>query len=234
MLPLPVRLVLSLLLATCPLAACTGKTVSSGGSPDGGSGDDASCVNVELSSYDQSCNVDSDCVEITSGTICNGSCECGGSVINIDGQARYQSQVAGITSGDCPCANSGNPSCVNHTCTLCDPGAGGSCTVTVDDAGPPSRDAAATCVDIDVTTYDQSCTQSSDCLEITAGMFCTGGCSCGGSLINVDGQARYNQAISGIVPGACSCPAWGAPTCVQDKCVFCLGPNPAPGCPDGG
>src|ERR1019366_7166364 len=235
MLPVPVRRILSILLATCPLVACSGKTLSSGGSPDasaeGGSG--AACVNVELSSYDRSCNVDADCVEITSGTICNGNCECGGSVINVDGQARYQSQVAGIMSGDCPCFDSGNPTCVDHTCTICAPGSGGSCGVTAVDAGPPPSD-AATCVNIDLSTYDQSCTQSSDCVSVTAGTLCSGECACRGSLINVDGQARYNQAITGIVPAMCACPSWGEPACVQDRCVFCgFTPN-QPGCPDGG
>lgn len=229
------RFVLSFVLATCPVLACSGKTVSSASSPDasdeGGTGDGAGCVNVELSSYDKSCNVDTDCVEITSGTICNGSCECGGSAININGQARYQAQVAGITPSGCPCFDGGKPTCVNHTCTLCTPGSGGSCSVTVD-AGPPPADAAA-CVNIEVSTYDQSCTTSSDCVEVTAGMVCTGECSCGGSLINVDGQPRYDEATAGIVPAMCSCPTWGEPACVQDKCVFCLGSN-QPGCPDGG
>src|SRR5580704_3121666 len=114
MLPVSVRLILSIVLATCPVLACSGKTLSSSGpdaSAEGGSGDGAACVNVELSSYDQSCNVDADCVEITSGTICNGSCACGGSAINVDGKARYQSQVAGITTAGCPCAYPGNPTC---------------------------------------------------------------------------------------------------------------------------
>ena len=234
MLPVPLRLILSLALATCPVLACSGKTLSSGGTDASAeAGDGAACVNVVLSSYDQSCNVDSDCVEITSGTVCNGSCECGGSVINVDGQARYQSQVAGLTSGDCPCFDSGNPTCVNHTCTICAPGAGGSCGVTTDDAGPPPTD-ATTCVNIDVSVYDQSCTQSSDCAEVTAGMVCTGECACGGSLINVDGQARYNQATTAIVSAMCACPTWGEPYCVQNRCAFCLGPNQAAGCPDGG
>lgn len=233
MLRLPVRVVLSVALATSSIVACSGKTLVSGASPDasaeGGSGDGAVCVNVVLSSYDQTCNVDTDCVEITSGTICNGSCECGGSVINIDGQSRYQSQVAPITPSGCPCAYDGNPKCINHSCTLCAPGAGGACEVTADDAGPPPADAAA-CVNIDVSSYDQSCMQSSDCIVVTDGMVCTGECACGGSLINVDGQARYEQATAGIVPAVCSCPAWGEPTCVQDRCVFCL----EPGCGDGG
>jgi hypothetical protein len=82
--------------------------------------------------------------------------------------------------------------------------------------------------------FYQSCNVDSDCVEITSGTVCNGSCECGGSVINVDGQARYNQATAGIVPGACSCPAWGSPTCVQDKGVFCLGPNLAPGCPDVG
>ena len=105
--------------------------------------------------------------------------------------------------------------------------------MTVNDAGPPPGDAAA-CVYIDVSTYDQSCTRTSDCVAITAGMVCTGECECGGALINVDGQARYDQAISAIVPPMCACPTWGNPTCAGGRCVYCGITPSQPGCPDGG
>jgi len=228
---LSTRLLLAPALAAGLLVACAGRTTASSGAPDGAAGDGAACVSVELSSYDQSCNVDADCVEITSGSVCNGSCQCGGSAINVDGESRYRSQVAGITAGECPCFAGGNPTCVDHTCTLCSPGPGGSCGVIARDAGAPSR----TCVNVDASTYDQSCAQDSDCIDVTAGMLCSGECACGGSLINVDGQARYAQAVASIVSAACGCPTAGVPTCVQDRCVFCGIPGyEAPGCPDGG
>jgi hypothetical protein len=112
-----------------------------------------------------------------------------------------------------------------------DAAADGSTSVT--DAGSPAADADG-CVDIVLSTYDESCQEDSDCIGITAGEVCNGSCDCGGAVINVSGQARYEQAISGIVFADCPCIAGPIPTCVQGTCTRCgLGANP-PGCPDGG
>ena len=227
----------------CLLAACTGKTTFvSAPSPDGGDDEDSAlaCVNVDPSTYDRSCNQDSDCIDISPGDICPGSCGCGGAAVNVDGQARYDAATAGLLTGSCPCFYAGVPTCIAHTCTLCEPGPGGTCPGT-SDAGPPPADAAVEaepdageCVTIDLSTYDRSCQQTSDCVDITSGTLCSGDCLCGGSAINVDGQARYQQAISGLVPGGCGCPYFGSPTCVLGQCVICGNVNQSPGCPDGG
>jgi predicted small lipoprotein YifL len=90
------------------------------------------------------------------------------------------------------------------------------------------------CVDIVVSTYDESCQQDSDCIGITAREVCSGSCGCGGAVINVSGQARCEQAISGIVFAGCPCFIGPAPTCVQGTCALCgFGAGP-PGCPDAG
>jgi hypothetical protein len=239
-----IRLSATAALAAGLLAACTGKVVTEGqiGAPDGGNADTGTgtqCVNVDLTTYDQSCNEASDCVGITAGQVCPGSCGCGGAVINVDGQARYDAATAGLFTGDCPCPADGTPSCVDHVCTLCEPGPGGTCGVTTADAGPPPPDASGdgnVCVDVDPATYDTSCQQSSDCIDITAGTLCSDGCLCGGTAINIDGQARYEQTISSLPQGEeCGCPFFGSPTCVSGQCVICFGPGQgAAGCPDGG
>jgi hypothetical protein len=90
----------------------------------------------------------------------------------------------------------------------------------IPDAGPPPP-VIDGCVDIVLSTYDQSCQKSSDCIGITAGEVCTGGCACGGAVINVSEEARYNQAIAGIQSEGCPCPPPGMPTCVQGTCTTC-------------
>src|SRR5208283_2561625 len=100
------------LLASLCLAACTGKTSESGdggAGGDGGSGSAGGCVDVELSTYDLSCQEDSDCITISAGQICPGDCACGGATINVSGQARYQSAVSGIQTGVCGCPLENEP-----------------------------------------------------------------------------------------------------------------------------
>jgi len=100
--------------------------------------------------------------------------------------------------------------------------------VTVDDAGQA-------CVDIVLSTYDQSCNQASDCMTIQAGEVCNGDCACGGSPVNISGQARYDQAVSGIRFEGCPCPASPPPACIAGTCVSCgFGPGQPAGCPDAG
>src|SRR5262249_16872803 len=60
--------------------------------------------------------------------------------------------------------------------------------------------AAAVGVEIDPTSYDQTCARDADCFAITAGTFCSGAplCMCKGTAINVDGESRYQQQIDDI------------------------------------
>jgi len=100
----------------------------------------------------------------------------------------------------------------------------------------------ATCVDIDVSTYDRSCQTDSDCINVSAGMICSGyNCLCGGAAISASEQDRYSAALGSVEAGPgpyCGCPYFGGPRCIQAQCVYCpssIGPMPAPpGCPDGG
>jgi hypothetical protein len=109
-------------------------------------------------------------------------------------------------------------------------------------AGDGAASDAATCVDIDVSTYDRSCQTDSDCINVSAGMICSGyNCLCGGAAINAGEQDRYNAALASVQPGPgpyCGCPYFGRPRCLKAQCVYCpssIGPMPAPpGCPDGG
>jgi len=87
--------------------------------PDGGPPDGGTCVYVDPSSFDHSCNVDSDCTSILSGDICSGQCDCGGNTaINVDGESQYQDDVAGIAFLGCPCPAPPPTVCVAGTCEL--------------------------------------------------------------------------------------------------------------------
>jgi hypothetical protein len=246
-------------------AACGGKAAElpGGGGDEGGGGgggdaaadasrsDDgrgAMCVDVDLGSYDQSCASDSDCTFIRAGQVCSGQCDCGSSLINVAGEARYEGAIAGLSLQACPCDEPGIKRCLGGRCTLCDfgPNAPAAC---IDDGGPAQDtgvtvdtgveiDAGPICVFIDPSTYDRSCVEDIDCIGITAGKICTGGCQCGGAAINASEQARYNAAIAPVgMGGICPCPAFGPIRCAMGQCTVCsfgLNPPPPPGCGDGG
>jgi hypothetical protein len=79
-------------------------------------------------------------------------------------------------------------------------------------------------VDIDVSDYDTSCTQDSDCIAITAGTLCTGACLCGGATINKSAEAQYEAAIASISSGGCPCASGPIPQCQGGTCTLCDGP----------
>jgi hypothetical protein len=93
-------------------------------------------------------------------------------------------------------------------------------------------DAATGCVNVDTSTYDRSCTRDSDCMFIWGGMSCPGGCGyvcgIGNAAINVDGQARYEQALAPVkaasVDSICHCPAnfsgEPGPVCLKGVCTL--------------
>jgi hypothetical protein len=91
-------------------------------SPDGGA-----CVDIDVSTYDTSCHGDSDCINVTAGTICEGyNCICGGAAINADGQSRYNMTLSSIHPGRgpaCGCPYLGAARCVQGpsggVCTYC-------------------------------------------------------------------------------------------------------------------
>jgi hypothetical protein len=230
----------ALLLASLVLTGCSGKTDvvgsgdgGSGGSSGGGSSSGgASCVDIVVSSYDISCQQATDCIEIASGQLCSGGCSCPDATINVSGQARYQSQLASIDPGFCGCPLVFPAECIDNTCTICTGGASDPprCGTSTADAGQAD---AQVCVNIDLATYDRSCQTSTDCIDIASGQICSGDCACGGSAVNVDGEARYKAALSGVTIGECPCVAGGIPACIQNVCTLC-GLGNQPPCPDGG
>ncbi len=82
---------------------------------------------------------------------------------------------------------------------------------------------AGQCIDIDTSNYDTSCTTASDCVEVTAGTFCSPICTCGGSTVNASAQAAVQQALEQaektLGESVCNCPAVAQPQCVAGKCV---------------
>lgn len=246
-----VRVVPFLLVAL--FAACGGKALDvTGGSTSqtGGGGSGGQCIQVDSASFDATCNADSDCALVGSGQVCPGQCGCGGQTpVSLAGVAAWQAATSGLALTACPCADLGEARCFEHTCRYCSlvPNQGGNSwpecgsdgadggNVQPDDAtAPPPPPDAPVCVDLDPSTFNQSCTQSSDCISVTAGELCTGDCFCGGATINASEEMRYSAATAGIRPGLCGCPLLGNPTCVNGQCVVCGGPSPSPGCPDGG
>lgn len=102
-------------------------------------------------------------------------------------------------------------------------------------------DAATACPSIDGSSFDRSCQMDSDCVSVVAGTFCPDGpaCLCGRDVINVQDQDNYNAKLQPLIDSqadasgpACMCPAFGAPRCINSRCVLCGGASPA--CPDGG
>jgi hypothetical protein len=105
--------------------ACGGKQLS-GGSGDAGSvytePDGATCVDIDLSTYDTSCNQASDCTLVQGGTVCGPQCNCGGvDAVNGSEQSRYQNAIASLPSCNdylySTCAEPAQPTeCIHHTC----------------------------------------------------------------------------------------------------------------------
>jgi hypothetical protein len=224
-----------------------------GGTTTGSGG--GTCVTIHLSDYNTACAEDADCISVNVGQICPGACLCGGGgAISTSEQARYANALSSIQTDDtCPCPSSGPVTCVGGQCTQCtfgpnDPpgclgddldGGGFDTGLDIDtgfleDEGVPDT-GAPLCVDVDLSTYDTSCTQDSDCVEINAGEICPRTtCLCGGSAVNVSEQARYEAAIAPIVaadsapspmPFVCGCPFFGNPVCAKGQCTLCVPSN---------
>lgn len=83
--------------------------------------DAAACVDIQLSSFNVSCQVNTDCTGITTGEICTGACACGGSAINVADEAKYASLLGSVKTAECPCATF-PVGCSGGTCVVCTPG----------------------------------------------------------------------------------------------------------------
>jgi hypothetical protein len=63
--------------------------------------------------------VDSDCIEITAGHLCPGSCNCGGATIAASANGRYEALTGGLAFVGCPCAVPPRPKCFRNQCINC-------------------------------------------------------------------------------------------------------------------
>jgi hypothetical protein len=99
------------------------------------------------------------------------------------------------------------------------------------DGGTYTEADGATCVDIDLSAYDTFCDQPSDCIEVLGAKVCDGycgGCQNGTAIISAAEKARYQSAISALVPGTCDgCPQAGSPQCTKHTCTICSFGDPA-------
>jgi hypothetical protein len=72
------------------------------------------------------------------------------------------------------------------------------------------------------SSYDQSCTTSSECVVEPAGDFCICGCACGNTAINALAQKQYESDLSRALTAGCAkscpCPFQGYPVCVHGTC----------------
>jgi len=204
------RALLPLLLALAPACATVPHDVGSDGDSgkdtgDKGEGGASDCVTVDLSTYDHSCDKDSDCITVTRGPVCAGYyayCElqrsCGGVAISASEQARYESAVASVTPDTPPysCPECAPPRCIEHTCTVCSfdlstndascPFDGGS-----PEAAPPSD---AGCY---FPSLDASCPRDTEC-TIESSL-------CGGGSL----QVTCSATGQGMIEPGCTLPDGG-------------------------
>jgi hypothetical protein len=208
------------------IVGCNGRTESLQSSDDGGA-ESGQCVDISASSFDTSCSSTSDCISITAGNLCPGSCLCGGATINASGKAAYDEATQGVGGAECGCALLGTPTCIGGTCTIC--GAGTSdppqCNIDVD-AGTTEQDsgqeADASCVEIVVTQGDQKCGSAADCTRGPSGSVCSGSCSCWGTPMNATSAAELEKLVAPYATGGCPCVAQPSTLqCIQGTCMSC-------------
>jgi hypothetical protein len=134
--------------------ASTPEQASDASAADGETADAAVVCEIAASSYDTSCNVDTDCVSVTEGLAvhfgdwCTGECFCGADAINRSSAAQYAQDVtrtpvgSGATrpSETCSCpASVGGTCCRAGQCTT-----GGACVSALPlDAGAATNPSSA-------------------------------------------------------------------------------------------
>jgi hypothetical protein len=90
----------------------------------------------------------------------------------------------------------------------------------------PGTTGTGICIVINASTYDQSCSVDTDCMQVSEVSSCpiaSDRCyNCPLAAINTSGMARYHEAFSADFgvggPPACSCPAIGYPCCRAGMC----------------
>jgi len=106
------------------IACCIGRACVYGQAAERDSCFDASAQIIMGSSYDQSCQKDSDCVAIEEGDFCRPGANngCTNAAINRSALAQYQADLATTTAGVCyglaGCPLESGPCCQNGRCTV--------------------------------------------------------------------------------------------------------------------
>jgi hypothetical protein len=193
------------------------------------------CVELTVTAADTACSDDNDCAYGSSGQLCSEDCDCGEVPINTAAAAQQATLLSSIQRAGCPCASPGRPRCSGGQCILCGPegcsdgGVEGGEAGTSEGGLPESGTGegglqkidGGECVNIDLSTYDQSCTQPSDCILIFTGEVCVpSDCPCNQAFVNISEQPRYDQAINELPPDDCTCPVAPGPACLQGKCTL--------------
>lgn len=99
------------------LVACGGQVAGADGGTDG-----AICIDLEVSAFDTSCSVASDCIGIYAGNLCSGyNCICPVASISAASEAAYQAALAKVTEGQpaCGCPLFGTAHCIASQCVFC-------------------------------------------------------------------------------------------------------------------
>jgi len=76
------------------------------------------CIDIDLATYDQSCQQASDCILIFTGEVCSPSdCPCNQALVNISGEPRYDQAYNSLPLFICSCPSLGEPECIAGKCT---------------------------------------------------------------------------------------------------------------------
>jgi hypothetical protein len=115
--------------------------------------------------------------------------------------------------------------------TVIPSGDGGSAGSTGSGGGPiststvPPTTTNPLCVDLDPSTYDQSCQSDSDCALVPVGTYCEGyTCSCPSGTVSNAAVSQYEAAFAVVQPApdtGCECPLAGGARCIAGTCTFC-------------
>jgi hypothetical protein len=83
----------------------------------------STCVDLDPSKWDQSCETDAGCILVPSGTLCSGyTCSCPGGTVSSAAQSQYDALVASVPRGPspgCGCPVTGTARCIFGQCVFC-------------------------------------------------------------------------------------------------------------------
>jgi len=82
----------------------------------------SSSCSISASSYDRSCQQDSDCFPVFSGSVCGSAtatlCACENAAISVKARVQYENDLDAVNPPRCPCPSSPPVGCKAGTCGL--------------------------------------------------------------------------------------------------------------------